>query len=80
MFIYKMPNYPGFYRKSYISRHRHFKTFLHTRNITSLNMKNDDTDNLPLLKHPCEYFILSVFLTIWFGAYVRRKLYYMFYK
>tara|TARA_B100001057_G_C22685847_1_gene885681 strand:+ start:681 stop:938 length:258 start_codon:yes stop_codon:yes gene_type:complete len=30
-----------------------------------------------LLQSPCEYFIFFSIMSIWFGSYVRRKLYYL---
>ena len=30
-----------------------------------------------LLQNPCEYFIFFSLMSIWFGSYVRRKLYYL---
>ena len=30
-----------------------------------------------LLQNPCEYFIFFSLMSIWFGTYVRRKLYYL---
>ena len=80
MFIYKMPNYPGFYRKQYKKNTRFLELYSNANNLTITHVNEDEMQILPTFKNPCDYFIFFSFLTLWFGGYVRRKLYYILYK
>ena len=76
MFIYKMPNYPGFYRKQYPIKKLNLVQLHNTKsNTTDVASTNDQSGNRLLLQSPCEYFMFSVLMTIWFGGYVRRIIY-----
>lgn len=76
MFIYKMPNYPGFYRKSYSVKTLNLVKLYNT-NTTSrqVSTTGEESSNRVIFQNPCEYFMFSVLITIWFGGYVRRILY-----
>tara|TARA_Y100000816_G_scaffold292192_1_gene286305 strand:+ start:9298 stop:9543 length:246 start_codon:yes stop_codon:yes gene_type:complete len=71
-----MPNYPGFYRKQYPIKNLNVVQLYNTKsNTTDVASANDQSGNRFLLQSPCEYFMFSVLMTIWFGGYVRRVLY-----